>query len=85
VIEAMMSGLPIVALATTEMATVIRNGVSGHTDTDIDKLVGHMQALLADRAAARALGKAARRYALERFAIGRFVADWEDALAAVTH
>jgi glycosyltransferase involved in cell wall biosynthesis len=85
VIEAMMSGLPIVALATTEMATVIRNGVSGHTDTDVDKLIGHMRALLADPAAARALGEAARRYALERFAIGRFVADWEDALAAVTH
>jgi glycosyltransferase involved in cell wall biosynthesis len=84
VIEAMMTGLPVVALATTEMATVIRDGASGYADTDIGKLIGHMRALLADRAAARALGEAARRYALERFAIGRFVADWEDALAAVT-
>ena len=84
VIEAMMTGLPVVALATTEMATVIRNGVSGYADTDIDQLVGHMRALLADRAAAKKLGQAARRDALERFAIGRFVADWEDALATVT-
>jgi glycosyltransferase involved in cell wall biosynthesis len=80
----MMTGLPIVALATTEMASVIRDGVSGHADTDPDKLIGHMRRLLADRSAARALGQAARRYALERFAIGRFVADWEDALASVT-
>jgi glycosyltransferase involved in cell wall biosynthesis len=80
----MMTGLPIVALATTEMATVIRSGVSGFADTDPRKLVAGMQHLLADRAAARALGEAARRQALERFGIARFVSDWEDALAAIT-
>jgi hypothetical protein len=84
VIEAMMTGLPIVALATTEMATAVRDGVSGHTDTDPGKLIGHMRRLLVDRAAARALGQAARRYARERFAIGRFIADWEEAFATVT-
>jgi hypothetical protein len=83
VIEAMMSGLPIVALATTEMTTVIRNGVSGYIDTDPGKLIEHMRRLLADRAGARTLGKAAREDALERFAIGRFVADWEQALMTV--
>src|SRR5436305_383123 len=35
VIEAMMLGMPVVGLATTEMATVIENGVSGYVDTDI--------------------------------------------------
>jgi glycosyltransferase involved in cell wall biosynthesis len=83
VIEAMMTGLPIVALATTEMSTVIRNGVCGFADTDPHKLVAAMRDLLADRALARSLGAAARRYALERFDIRRFVAAWEDALACV--
>ena len=83
VIEAMMTGLPIVALATTEMATVIRNGVSGFADTDLRKLVACMQHLRDDREAARMLGEGARRQALERFGIGRFVSDWEDAFAAV--
>jgi hypothetical protein len=83
VIEAMMSGLPIVALATTEMTTVVRNDINGYADTDIGKLIGHMQRLLGNRALARKLGEAARRCALERFAIARFVADWEAALACV--
>ena len=84
VIEAMMTGLPIVALATTEMATVVRNGVSGYADTNPSRLVAHMRSLLADRALARRLGENARRDALERFAIGRFVADWQRVLAEVT-
>jgi glycosyltransferase involved in cell wall biosynthesis len=83
VIEAMMSGMPIVALATTEMATVIRNGASGFADTDPARLIADMQRLLADRGLARSLGERARREALERFGIGRFVADWQDAFAAV--
>lgn len=83
VIEAMMTGLPVVALATTEMATVIRDGVYGFCDTDPRKLIAAMQDLLQDRGLARSLGAAARRYALERFDIRRFVADWEHALAHV--
>ena len=53
VIEAMMTGLPIVDLATTEVATAIRNGVSGYADTDLRKLVDFMQLLMRDRALAR--------------------------------
>ena len=83
VIEAMMTGLPIVALATTEMATVIRNDVSGYADTDPRQLIRYMQALLRDRSLARRLGEGARRIALERFGIRRFVADWDDALRSV--
>lgn len=76
-IEAMMVGLPLVGLATTELVTVIENGRSGYVETDVDRLVGHMQRLLADPAQARRLGAGARQTALERFAIGRFVRDWE--------
>ena len=73
-----MIGLPIVGLATTELATVIRNGVNGFVDTDVDA------ARRRDAGAARrrpALARAPRRRgprarALERFGIDRFVADW---------
>lgn len=84
VIEAMMIGMPVVALATTEMATVIRNGVSGYADTSIPKLVRHMQDLLADPEKARFLGEGAKRYALERFNIARFVTDWNETFRLVT-
>jgi glycosyltransferase involved in cell wall biosynthesis len=83
VIEAMLTGLPIVALATTEMATVVRNDESGYCDTEPATLVAHMQRLLDDPQLARKLGHGARRVAQERFGIERFVADWQQALAAI--
>lgn len=45
-LEAMMSGMPVVALATTEMATVIEHGVSGYAVTDARQLGPCMRALL---------------------------------------
>lgn len=83
VIEAMMVGVPIVALATTEMATVIENGVSGYADTRVDTLVERMHLLLREPGHARTLGAGARERALERFGIGRFIDDWNAALATV--
>jgi glycosyltransferase involved in cell wall biosynthesis len=84
VIEAMMVGLPVVGLATTEMATTIENGVTGYVDTNVDRLIERMNELIADPEEARRLGDNARRYASERFHISRFVADWNSAFAAVT-
>ena len=84
VIEAMMVGLPVVALATTEMVTVIKNGVNGFIDTDVDRLISKMKCLLENPEDARTLGEAARRTALERFGIERFVADWNDAFLEIT-
>jgi glycosyltransferase involved in cell wall biosynthesis len=84
VIEAMMIGMPVVGLATTEMATAIRNDVSGYVDTDVEKLVLRMRQLLEYPEQARRLGAGARRSARERFGIGRFVDDWNAALALVT-
>lgn len=74
-----MVGMPVVALATTEMATVIDNDVNGYTDTDVEQLIGVMQSLLHDPALARYLGKGARHYAEERFNIHRFVNEWNRA------
>jgi hypothetical protein len=83
IIEAMMVGLPIVGLATTELVTVIRNGENGHVDTRVDVLVETMQRLLAEPGLAREWGIAAQRTARERFGIDRFVADWQDVFASV--
>jgi hypothetical protein len=84
VVEAMMTGLPIIGLATTEMATVIENGRSGYVDTNVDVLVERMRDLLRDPLLARQLGQGARLRAAERFNIRRFVADWNAVLAGVT-
>jgi len=83
-IEAMMAGVPVVALATAEMATVIADGVSGFAVTDTRRLADAMHMLLRDRGLAQRLGAAARRTALERFSIARFGADWDAALRLVT-
>ena len=80
VIEAMMVGMPIVALATTEMATVIVTGESGFIDTNVAPLLAAMQELVRDPGLARRLGARARQRALERFGIERFSADWDAAL-----
>lgn len=81
--EAMMTGIPIVGLATTELATVIRNGVSGFVDTEPERLVDVMKELLKNPGLARHLGHGARQTALERFSIDRFVNDWGRAFEEV--
>lgn len=84
VCEAMMLGMPVVGLATTEMVTAVDNGVSGFVDTDVDNLIDRMRDLLADEGLARQLGEGARRAAMERFSIDRFVRDWLDTFRDVT-
>jgi glycosyltransferase involved in cell wall biosynthesis len=79
VCEAMMVGLPVIGLATTEMATVIENGTSGFVDTDLDHLVRAMRDLLDNPDLARRLGEGARLTAQKRFDIQRFSADWDNA------
>jgi glycosyltransferase involved in cell wall biosynthesis len=83
VCEAMQIGLPVLGLATTEMVTVVENGVSGYLATDPGRLIEPMRRLLHDPAEARLLGEAARRAARERFDIRRFARDWEGAFAEV--
>jgi glycosyltransferase involved in cell wall biosynthesis len=80
VCEAMTVGLPVVGLATTEMATAVVNGVSGYADTNLDRLVERMHVLLRRPQEARRLGEGARRIARARFGIGRFAAEWDGTL-----
>ena len=83
VCEAMLAGVPVVGLATTEMVTAVENGVSGYVDTDVDKLVARMRTLLDDHALAARLSDGARRAAQRRFSIDRFAADWDAVLRRV--
>lgn len=80
VVEAMHVGLPIVALATTELAGVIVNERQGYIDTRVDRLVEVMRELADDPALAHRWGMAARRLARERYGIDRFAADWDRVL-----
>jgi len=84
VCEAMTIGMPIIGLATAEMATVIENGGAGYVHTDIRQLIPRMQALLDDPAEAKRLGSNARRYAQARFNIQRFIQDWNRVFTGVT-
>jgi glycosyltransferase involved in cell wall biosynthesis len=83
VCEAMMLGMPVVALATTEHAVAVRDGVCGYTSTDVDELVERMRELLADRRLAARLGAGAREHALERFSLERFAQAWTATLEGV--
>jgi hypothetical protein len=78
VCEAMALGMPVVALATTEYATALEDGVTGFIHTDIDYLIRHMQRLLDNREIASALGAGAKRVAEKKFGLDRFTREWED-------
>lgn len=82
-LEAMMVGMPVVGLATTELVTIIENGVSGLINTDIRVLEQNMRELLRDPALARKLGENGRQVARDRFNIERFVNDWKRAFQLV--
>ncbi|MPS98062.1 MAG: glycosyltransferase family 1 protein [Pseudomonas sp.] len=84
VIEAMMAGLPVVGLATTELVTVIDSGRNGFIDTRLDRLADAMGELVRDRGLAARWGQAGRATAKERFGIDRFVNDWLHVLREVT-
>ncbi len=80
-VEAMALGMPIVALATTEVPTVVEDGRCGYVSNDLEYLTAGMHRLLADREEAARMGRRAREIARERFSIERFARDWERAFA----
>lgn len=69
---------------TTELPRVIAESGGGYVDSDPARLVDHSRTLMRDRDLAAELSRAVRAYARERFAIGRFVADWNDVFHEVT-
>jgi glycosyltransferase involved in cell wall biosynthesis len=83
VCEAMMTGMPIVALATTEYVTVIKNGESGFIDTNIDRLIDDMKRLIDEPVLAGNMGENARQIAMQKFNINRFISDWDNTIRKV--
>ncbi|HLH74031.1 MAG TPA: glycosyltransferase [Chloroflexota bacterium] len=79
VVEAMAIGLPIVALATTELPRSVPHGEAGIVSNNRGELVDGMQRLCRDLAFAKRLGIRAREIAREAFGIERFMRDWNTA------
>lgn len=75
--EAMMIGIPVVGMATTELSSVIQNERSGFIHTDLNYLIDKMKLLLSDRNLATQLGNEGKRTAQQRFNIQRFAAEWK--------
>jgi hypothetical protein len=78
-IEAMMLGLPVVAVAGTELHEAVPPG-AGVVSTDIRRLRAAVRAFVAEPEAARLAGKSAREYALARYGLAAFLRDWDDRL-----
>ena len=76
--EAMMAGIPVVALATTEYTTVIKDGINGFIQTDRAYLVEKMKALLSNKRLATKIGQEGKKTAMERFSIERFIREWKE-------
>jgi glycosyltransferase involved in cell wall biosynthesis len=83
VCEAMMMGIPVVGLATTELSAVIDNGYSGFIHTDVDFLIEKMQMLIDEPETAREIGANGREVAMKRFNIDRFTNNWEQLFTEV--
>lgn len=81
VIEAMTIGMPVVALATTELPMVIEDGISGFISCDPSVLIASMNQLIAEPDLARRIGANARAVARQRFGMDRFAVDWDRAFA----
>ena len=81
-IEAMMLGMPVVALATTEAAVDVP-AAAGVVATDLRVLHKGLRTYCDDPGLAREAGTAARAAALARHGVDRFLDDWERLLADV--
>ncbi|GGY09359.1 glycosyltransferase [Streptomyces anandii] len=82
-LEAMHLGMPVVALATTEVTEAVPPG-AGVVSNRIDVLTDAVRDFVADPLHARAVGEGARAAALSRYGLPRFLDDWERLLKEVT-
>jgi hypothetical protein len=81
-IEAMQLGMPVVALATTEACEAVPRG-AGVISTNVDVLAAAARAYVSDPDRARSDGRTARRAALDRYSLDRFLDDWDALLEEV--
>ncbi|MCE6999114.1 glycosyltransferase [Saccharothrix sp. S26] len=82
-IEAMHLGMPVVALACTEVVRAVPPE-AGVVSTDVDELVRAVAELVADPALARQKGKQAREFALARYGLDAFLRSWDRLLTGVS-
>jgi len=75
-IQAMLLGLPVVVLDTTESSRAVPSA-AGARSGDINELVAAARALLADPHEAQRRGLIARRAALDHYGLPRFLHDWD--------
>jgi hypothetical protein len=81
-IEAMHLGMPVVALATTEVPETVPPA-AGVVSTNVDVLARAVREFAAEPERARDAGRAARRVALGEHSLERFLADWDRVLEEV--
>jgi Glycosyl transferases group 1 len=81
-LEAMHLGMPVVALGTTEAHEAVPSD-AGVVSTRLDVLEAALRRLVADPDEARERGVRARAYALARYGLARFLADWDELLATL--
>src|SRR5699024_2555526 len=81
-IEAMFLGMPVVALATTEIPATVP-GDAGAVTNDLDAWITAARRLVDDPDAAHRAGNVARAAAIRRHRLERFLDDWEALLGEV--
>jgi len=81
-LEAMQLGMPVVALATTEVPSAVPPE-AGFVSNRLEELEEGIRCLLREPDRARAMGRAARAAALARHGLARFLAEWDALLEEV--
>jgi len=81
-IEAMQLGMPVVALATTEVPVAVPAG-AGIVSNRMSELTDGLRRMVADPDLARSMGERGRAHACERYGLGRFLAEWDTLLERV--
>lgn len=81
-IEAMQLGMPVVALATTEVVEAVP-AKAGVVSNRLPVLAAALRRLANDQDEALTMGRAARDAALARYGLRRFLDDWDDLLEEV--
>jgi glycosyltransferase involved in cell wall biosynthesis len=82
-IEAMHIGMPVVALATTEVPEAVPPA-AGFVSNRLDRLCDGLRRLGGDRHLACEMGAAAREHALCRYGLNRFLREWDQLLEEVS-
>jgi glycosyltransferase involved in cell wall biosynthesis len=85
-IEAAMSGLPVVATDVPGVREVVRAGRTGIVvpEDGVDAFVAAVRALVLDPALRSSMGRAARAHAVERFSLRSSAHEWVQSLTALT-